>query len=52
MHNSQEWKEALAQNNWTDAYLPADEFATFLQQENERVAERAPRARTDAGLSP
>jgi putative tricarboxylic transport membrane protein len=38
MHNSQEWKDALAQNNFTDAYLPSDQFATFLQQENERVA--------------
>ena len=28
----------MAQNNFTDAYLPADQFATFLQQENERVA--------------
>jgi putative tricarboxylic transport membrane protein len=38
MHNSQEWKAALEQNNWIDAYLPADQFAAFLQQENERVA--------------
>ena len=38
MHNSQEWKAALAQNNFIDAYLPPDQFATFLQQENERVA--------------
>jgi len=38
MHNSPEWKAALEQNNFTDAYLPADQFATFLQQENERVA--------------
>jgi putative tricarboxylic transport membrane protein len=38
MHNSQEWKTAVEQNNWTDAYLPADQFATFLQQEDERVA--------------
>jgi putative tricarboxylic transport membrane protein len=38
MHNSQEWKDALEQNNFTDAYLPAAEFATFLQAENERVA--------------
>jgi putative tricarboxylic transport membrane protein len=38
MHNSQEWKDAAAQNNFIDAYLPADQFATFLQQENERVA--------------
>jgi putative tricarboxylic transport membrane protein len=38
MHNSQQWKDAVAQNNFTDAYLPADQFATFLQAENERVA--------------
>jgi putative tricarboxylic transport membrane protein len=38
MHNSQEWKQAEEQNNFTDAYLPADQFATFLQAENERVA--------------
>ena len=38
MHDSQEWKQALEQNNFTDAYLPAEKFATFLQQENDRVA--------------
>jgi len=38
MHNSPEWKKALEQNNFTDAYLPADQFVTFLQQENDRVA--------------
>jgi putative tricarboxylic transport membrane protein len=38
MHNSQQWKDAAAQNNFIDAYLPPDQFATFLQQENERVA--------------
>src|SRR5918998_950244 len=31
-------KDAVTQNNFTDAYLPADQFATFLQAENERVA--------------
>lgn len=38
MHNSPEWKEAVKKNNFTDAYLPGDQFGTFLQQENERVA--------------
>ena len=38
MHNSPEWKQALEQNNFTDAYLPADQFAIFLTAENERVA--------------
>ena len=41
----------MAQNNFIDAYLPPDQFATFLQQENERVA-NVPGTRTDAGLSP
>ena len=26
MHNSQEWKDALAQNNFIDAYLPPDQL--------------------------
>jgi putative tricarboxylic transport membrane protein len=38
MHDSEEWKKALEQNNFTDAYLPADQFTQFLQQENDRVA--------------
>lgn len=38
MHNSQEWKDAVVKNNFTDAYLPADQFGSFLQSENERVA--------------
>jgi putative tricarboxylic transport membrane protein len=38
MHKSPEWKQAMEQNNFTDAYQPADQFATFLQSENERVA--------------
>lgn len=38
MHSSPEWKQTLEQNNFTDAYLPADQFATFLSQENDRVA--------------
>ena len=38
MHDSAEWKQALVKNHFTDAYLPADRFGPFLQQENERVA--------------
>ena len=30
MHESQEWKDVLTKNGWTDAYLPDAEFATFL----------------------
>lgn len=38
MHASAEWKEALATNGWTDAFMAGEEFATFLTSENERVA--------------
>lgn len=38
LHDSQEWKDALARNSWQDAYLPAEEFRAFLAAENERVA--------------
>jgi putative tricarboxylic transport membrane protein len=38
MHASPQWKDAAARNNFVDAYLPADRFAAFLQEENDRVA--------------
>ncbi|WP_159713903.1 tripartite tricarboxylate transporter substrate binding protein [Geminicoccus flavidas] len=31
------WQETLKSKGWDDAYLPADEFASFLQEENARV---------------
>jgi putative tricarboxylic transport membrane protein len=37
MHSSQEWKDAVAKNGWTDAYLSGDAFTTFLQSEEQRV---------------
>jgi putative tricarboxylic transport membrane protein len=38
MHDSQQWKDALAEKGWTDAFLTGDEFGTFLKSEDERVA--------------
>ncbi|HEX7744297.1 MAG TPA: tripartite tricarboxylate transporter substrate binding protein [Micromonosporaceae bacterium] len=38
MHDSKEWKDALAAKGWTDAFAAGDEFATFLKSENDRVA--------------
>ncbi|GGM04803.1 Bug family tripartite tricarboxylate transporter substrate binding protein [Dactylosporangium sucinum] len=38
MHDSAEWKVALATRGWTDAFMTGDEFAAFLTSENERVA--------------
>jgi putative tricarboxylic transport membrane protein len=37
MHGSQEWKDVLTKNGWTDAYLPADQFAPFLTEQTENV---------------
>jgi putative tricarboxylic transport membrane protein len=39
MHDSDEWQAALEEQGWTDAFITADEFGTFLQDENERVGE-------------
>ena len=39
MHDSQEWKDALAQNGWTDAFMVGDEYAAFLKAENQRVGD-------------
>lgn len=37
MHDSDAWQTALEENGWTDFFMPGDEFATFLAEENERV---------------
>jgi putative tricarboxylic transport membrane protein len=33
------WRESLKQKGWDDAYLPGDEFAAYLKQEQTRVAD-------------
>ena len=37
MHDSQQWKDALAKNGWDDTFMAGDEFATFLTTEQARV---------------
>jgi putative tricarboxylic transport membrane protein len=37
MHDSQQWKKALEEKGWTDAFLTGDEFGAFLTSEEERV---------------
>jgi putative tricarboxylic transport membrane protein len=37
MHDSEEWQAVLEAQGWIDAFVPGDEFTTFLQEENERV---------------
>lgn len=38
MHDSQAWQDEMTKNGWDDAYMPADEFATFLADEKTRIA--------------
>ena len=40
------WAETLKTQGWEDAYMPGDEFATFLQSERDRMT----KVLTDAGL--
>jgi len=39
LHASQQWKDAVAKNGWTDAYLAGDEFGAFIKAEDQRVGE-------------
>lgn len=37
MHATQEWQDALARNGWSDNFATGDEFAQFLEEQDERV---------------
>ncbi|MEE2523509.1 tripartite tricarboxylate transporter substrate binding protein [Pseudarthrobacter sp. J75] len=39
MHSSDAWKEALKTHGWTDAFITGDEFASFLTEQDKRVAD-------------
>jgi putative tricarboxylic transport membrane protein len=39
MHDSEQWKDALSTNGWTDAFMVGDEYAAFLKAENQRVGD-------------
>ncbi|MEV4753591.1 tripartite tricarboxylate transporter substrate binding protein [Micromonospora sp. NPDC049559] len=38
LHDSPQWRAALAKYGWTDAYLDGDAFGVFLRTENARLA--------------
>ena len=38
MHDSPEWQAVLAENGWTDDFITGDEFATFIEAQDERVS--------------
>jgi putative tricarboxylic transport membrane protein len=37
MHASQQWKDELAKNGWTDAFLTGDEFSSYIEEQTKRV---------------
>ncbi|EMY34462.1 lipoprotein, ATP binding protein [Arthrobacter crystallopoietes BAB-32] len=39
MHATPEWKQALEDNGWSDAFATGEEFSTFLKEQDQRVAD-------------
>ena len=39
MHETPEWKEALKANSWADAFETGDDFGTFIEEQDKRVAD-------------
>jgi len=39
MHDTGEWREAVADNGWIDSFTTGDEFAAFLKEQDSRVAD-------------
>ncbi len=46
LHGTEQWKEALVENGWTDAFETGPEFEAFLQEQDNRVSSTL----TDLGL--
>jgi putative tricarboxylic transport membrane protein len=38
MHGTQQWKDALVKNGWTDAFMTGAEFEQFLKDQDNRVS--------------
>lgn len=38
MHDSPQWRQALEDNGWADAFVTGDDFERFLVEQDERVA--------------
>ncbi|WP_336715798.1 Bug family tripartite tricarboxylate transporter substrate binding protein [Arthrobacter sp. USHLN218] len=39
MHGTPEWKKALEDNGWSDAFATGEEFSAFLKEQDQRVAD-------------
>jgi putative tricarboxylic transport membrane protein len=38
MHATQQWKDALVKNGWTDAFITGQQFEQFLTEQDNRVS--------------
>ncbi len=38
MHDSQGWQDQLAEKGWTDDFKTGDDFAAFIDEQDERVS--------------
>ena len=38
MHDSQGWQDQLEENGWTDDFKTGDDFAAFIDEQDERVS--------------
>ena len=38
MHDTDDWQEELEENGWTDDFKTGDDFATFIEEQDERVS--------------
>ncbi len=38
LHATQQWKEALVKNGWTDAFVTGAQFEQFLKDQDNRVS--------------
>ncbi|MFI6286217.1 Bug family tripartite tricarboxylate transporter substrate binding protein [Streptomyces sp. NPDC051018] len=37
LHDSDQWRQSLTKNGWSDAFLTGDEFGDFLKEQDKRV---------------
>jgi putative tricarboxylic transport membrane protein len=37
LHDNAEWQSAMQKNDWSDTFLPGDDFAAFLAAEDQRI---------------
>ena len=47
LHGTQQWKEALVKNGWTDAFMTGAQFEQFLKDQDNRVSYDADRTGAD-----